>query len=420
MSVMTQGRYAEARLLLERALALDPDRPDAAGNLALVYEQSNLLEEASSLVEGGLKRWPDHASLRMVQARLLRRNGDYLQARAHLLELQDRDELLPMLQRDSEYELGWCADGLGEFDRAMEHFRAANQRVLDFAAPTMEFRQTYPRELTELSAIFAARPPAAGASTAAPGTPVFLLGFPRSGTTLLDTMLGAHGAFTVLEEQPAIKAMLDAYRAAGHEYPGTRFEPDAPLCARMQEAYVEVCHRAGWDGHRAIVDKSPFATVHAGLIHAVFPGAPIVFLARHPCDVVLSCFMNAFEINSGTVHFTSLESTVELYCGIMALWRLYQEKLPLNTLVLRYEDLVVSPEKELRLMLGFLQQPWSPAVLEYAEHALKRGRIPTASYSQVSKPLYQHARDRWRRYAPHLTPYLPRLMPYIEAFGYGA
>ncbi|MGE5626260.1 MAG: sulfotransferase [Bacillota bacterium] len=418
MSAMAQGRYAEARPLLERALELDPEQPDAAGNLALVYEQSNLLDEAAKIVEQGLERWPKHASLQLIEARLLRRRGDYAAGRERLLALQQRRELLPMLQRDSEFELGWCADGLGDFDKAMEHFGTAKELTLKFASPSPELRKAYPQLLAELTAILASRPAAVGTAEAPAGTPAFLLGFPRSGTTLLDTMLGAHGGFTVLEEQPAIRDMLDAYRAAGHAYPGTRLEPDAGTRARMREAYFEACRRAGWDGKRALLDKSPFATAHLGAIYAVFPGAPIVFLARHPCDVVLSCYMNAFELNSGTVHFTRLESTVDLYCGIMDLWRLYREKLPLNHLVVRYEDLVAAPEAELRRLLEFLKQPWSPAVLEYAEHALKRGRIPTPSYSQVSRPLYRHASGRWRNYSTYLEPYRARLAPYIEAFGY--
>lgn len=419
MSRMTQGQYVEARALLEQALALDPDQPDACGNLALVYEQSNLLEQAVELVDQGLKRWPTHGSLRLIEARLLRRHGDFAGARARLLALQGGGELLPALERDIQFELGWYADGLDETAEAMERFAAANRLAEALAAPTPELHQSYPQQLAALTKIYVARP-AAGTATREPGMPAFLLGFPRSGTTLLDTMLGAHGGFTVLEEQPALRAMLDAYRAGGYEYPGTQLEPDARTRALMRDAYFDACRCAGWDGTRPLIDKSPFATAHVGIIQAVFPGAPILFLARHPCDVVLSCFMNGFEINSGTLHFTRLESTVELYCGVMDLWRLYIEKLPFPRFMLRYEDLITAPEAELRRLLDFLGEPWAPAVLEHAEQALKRGRIPTPSYHQVSRPLYKDARDRWRRYARYLEPHLPRLLPHIRAFGYDA
>jgi hypothetical protein len=90
----------------------------------------------------------------------------------------------------------------------------------------------------------------------------------------------------------------------------------------------------------------------------------------------------------------------------------------MRQLTVKYEELIAEPERELRRLLDFLDVPWSPAVLEHGRAALARDRIPTPSYHQVSQPLYQHAQDRWRRYATHLQPYLARLEPHIRAFGY--
>lgn len=418
---MAAGRYAEACEPLERAIAADADFPEVYGNLAVVYEQSNRPEDAERLAAAGFARWPEHSTLRLIAARLARHAGDYAAAQEQLLTLQAMSNLSAPLQRDIEFELGWCADGLGDTDAAFQFFGAAKLRAEALAAPSAELKAIYPRQLEGLMRLYSGPAlPVATLSRAAQPPPAFLLGFPRSGTTLLDTMLDAHGGFKVMEEQPSIQAMLDAYLAAGFSYPADllRLTPEAGR--DMREAYFRISREAGWDGSRPLLDKSPFAAAHVGLLQRIFPGAPLVFLARHPCDVVLSCFMNNFQFNSGTVHFVRLDTTVRLYCDAMALWLLYRERLPLNHIMLRYEDLVTQPEVELRRLLEFLGAPWSAAVLDHASHALKRGRIPTPSYRQVSQPLYQSARDRWRRYAAYLEPHLPALMPYIRAFGYAA
>lgn len=417
---MMQGRYPEAQALLEKALSAEPEHADALGNLALVYEQSNRVQDATGLVAQGLARWPGHGTLRLTEARLLRRAGDHAAARRCLLALRDAAGLLPALARDLEFELGWCADGLDDAGAAMAHFVAANaaSERLTTVAPALQ--DVYPRQLAALARLYGSLPAQTAAAAAEPGTPAFLMGFPRSGTTLLDTMLDAHGGFAVLEEPLGIQRMLDLWLSDGREYPAGLPQLAPEFRVRLRDAHAEVCRRVGWDGQRPVLDKSPFATAHVGLLQAVFPGTPIVFLARHPCDVVLSCYMHGFEINSGTVHFTRLDSTVALYCGVMELWKLYREKLPLNFIQLRYEDLVREPEAELRRLLAFLGAEWSPKVLAHEQQALKRGRIPTPSYRQVSQPLYRHAAGRWRRYTRWLEPHLPRLEPFIRDFGYDA
>lgn len=417
---MMQGRYPEAQALLEQALDREPEHADALGNLALVYEQSNRVQDATQLVARGLARWPGHGTLRLTEARLLRRAGDHEGARRRLLELRDAAGLMPALARDLEFELGWCADGLDDAAAAMAHFAAANAASERLAAATPALRDVYPSQLAALERLYGSLPVRTAVEAPGPGTPAFLMGFPRSGTTLLDTMLDAHGGFAVLEEPLGIQRMLDLWLTDGRAYPAGLPALAPEFRTRLRDAHAEVCRRTGWDGQRPVLDKSPFATAHVGLLQAVFPGTPIVFLARHPCDVVLSCYMHGFEINSGTVHFTRLDSTVALYCGVMELWQLYREKLALNFIQLRYEDLVTEPERELRRLLAFLGAEWSPRVLAHEQQALKRGRIPTPSYRQVSQPLYRHAAGRWRRYQRWLEPHLPQLTPFIKAFGYDA
>ena len=415
---MAQGRYPEAEELLRQALERDADQADVVGNLALVCEHNNRLQEATQAASDGLARWPEHAQLCLVHARILRRDASYADAYAELTSLLARPQPRVM-RRDAEYELGWCADGLGDTELAFSHFSRANALAMDLARPTPAFLEEFPKHMDKLACRFDREWVASWPRLSSERTsPVFLFGFPRSGTTLLDTMLGAHPGLAVMEERPAVQAMLDTIGALGPGYPDKLATIGIDTQSALQAAYFEVARQTGWDRQKRLMDKSPFATAHAGLIQRVFPGAPMLFISRHPCDVVLSCFMNNFGINSGTVHFTDLASTVALYCKLLALWRQFQEVLPLQVHVLQYEALVQAPEQELRAILDFIGLPWASELGDHREHALKRGRIPTPSYLQVSQPLYQTARDRWRRYDKYLHPFIPQLQPFIEALGY--
>jgi Flp pilus assembly protein TadD len=414
---LAQGAYARAETDLQRALAVNPSSGEPYANLAAFYEHSNRPEEAQRLLDDAAQRGLMNNASNLVRARLLRDQGHITVARTLLLELQAKQDLTPTQQRDLHSELGWCAEALGEVAAAMVHFQEANDRALALTAVPPELLDSFPRQIASLMGFYAEKAPPVADAPADPA-PAFLVGFPRSGTTLLDTMLGAHPQLMVMEERPAIQAMLNMYLDWGLHYADDLARLTSRHRAELRAAHQQVSRAAGWDGTRRLLDKSPYGTVHLGLIHQVFPAAPIVFMVRHPCDVVLSCFMNNFEIHSGSVHFVRLESTVALYCSIMDLWQLYLQRLPLRYLVLRYEDLIESPETEMRRLIGFLDLPWVPEVLDHRSAALQRGYIPTPSYSQVSQPLYQSSRDRWRRYAAYLEPYLPQLMPHIRAFGY--
>ena len=158
----------------------------------------------------------------------------------------------------------------------------------------------------------------------------------------------------------------------------------------------------------------------AALLHRVFPQARFVFAVRHPCDVVLSCFMQNFELNDWMANFRTLAETVALYTRTMDLWEAYREQLPLVVHTVRYEDVVDDFDNSVRMLCGFLDVPWEDSLRQFADKALDRGRINTPSYDQVSQPIYRGARYRWERYREYLAPYLPALQPYIERFGYTA
>jgi hypothetical protein len=216
-----------------------------------------------------------------------------------------------------------------------------------------------------------------------------------------------------------VSKILDAVRSMPGGYPVALADLDAFDVTYLREMYFRSAAEHGADDpSKLIFDKFPMHLTLAGLLHRVFPQARFVFAIRHPCDVVLSCFMQSFHLNNTMANFCTLADTVALYTRSMDLWEAYREQLPLNVHTVRYEDVVDDFDGQVRALCAFLGVPWEEGVRQFSTHALERGLINTPSYEQVSKPIYREARFRWKRYQEHLAPYLPALQPYVERFGY--
>jgi hypothetical protein len=153
------------------------------------------------------------------------------------------------------------------------------------------------------------------------------------------------------------------------------------------------------------------------LMQRLFPASRFIFALRDPRDVVLSCFMQGFDLNEAMRHFLSLEETARYYAAVMGVGADAAERLGPRLHRVRYEDVVADTEGEARRLLAFLGLAWEPAVLEFQKTARSR-RINTPSYSQVAEPIYTRAKERWRRYETQLAPVLPVLEPFVKRFGY--
>ena len=172
------------------------------------------------------------------------------------------------------------------------------------------------------------------------------------------------------------------------------------------------------DAGKLIVDKFPLNIVDIGIIHRVFPDAKFILALRHPCDCVLSCFMQTFKLNDAMANFLSLDQSARLYAAVMELWSIYRQKLNLNVHVLKYEDLVEDFDGTCKSLISFLGLEWDDNLRNYQKTALDRSSIKTPSYNQVTQPLYKQASGRWINYRKQMQPVLPVLRPWIEAFGY--
>jgi tetratricopeptide (TPR) repeat protein len=243
--------------------------------------------------------------------------------------------------------------------------------------------------------------------------PAFLVGFPRSGTTLLDTLLMGHPGTHVLEEVP----LLDAVMARVGE-PARLAEIGEAEIAELRALYFSRLDEAAPPPGAVVVDKLPLNILGAPLIHRIFPDARFILALRHPCDVVLSGFMQGFEINPAMANFLDLDDSARLYDLVLGYWQHCRAILPLTIFETRYEELVVDPEATMRPLIDFLGLGWRDDLLDHRRTALDRGVISTPSYNQVTQKLYGDAAMRWERYRERMESVLPLLLPWARRLGY--
>ena len=410
------SKIPEAVEAYNTAIKLNPESAEALTNLGELYEMMSQLDEAESSFEKALSVVPNYPNASIGLSVIKRRRGETQQA-IDVLESIPDETLSVQNGYRVQFELGKLYDLLGQTEKAFAHLVLGNRLQFDNRGDNIQ-----PEEYFGLVESIANSMTTEFASSLNPfsdtdgyESPIFLVGFPRSGTTLLDQILDAHPRLQVMEERPA----LDRAVAEIGGYPeAISTLSDGDLHSLRGQYFEVVDQYLGRKPGTILVDKLPLNIIHMALIVRLFPDARIILAIRHPCDVVLSNFMQMFQLNNAMGNFCSVEQATKLYGRVMGLWLRSEEMLPLNFYLSRYEDLVHDVEGSARSLLQFLNVEWDDAVLGHTAHARQRGKINTPSYSQVTEPIYQRARFRWLRYKPQLEGVLDDLESYAVAFGY--
>jgi Flp pilus assembly protein TadD len=311
--------------------------------------------------------------------------------------------------------MGRIADALGDSDTAFSEAEAMNRSERDYEM--WRARGQAHLEFVRRLADGVTHEWAAGLHTSPQDerrAPVFLVGFPRSGTTLLDTFLLGHPETQVLEEVPLSDT---AQRVLGDmlDLPA-RSEGQVRQARDAYFAELSLHVDPGFPG--LVIDKLPLNMLAAPFLQAMFPDARFIFAQRHPCDAVLSCFMQAFAMNASMACFLDIATAADYYDSAMRLWTSSTEVLPLNVHTILYEELIADPEAALKPLIGFLGLDWRGELLDHSKTAKARSGIGTPSYNQVTQPLTRAPSGRWKHYEKHLQPVLPILLPWAELLGY--
>jgi tetratricopeptide (TPR) repeat protein len=419
------GRVEEA----EAVLVQDASRqdPTAMISLAMLHERTNRLDSAKALL-AATRQLIDEASplyedVLLLEAALALRDRDYPRARqasAALLEIHD----LPASARsNAHFMLAGIADKLGDTALAMQHLASAHQIELAMAPQRLpgiadsadEPLQISMKWLTSEQAKF----PSSAQDPSREASPVFIVGFPRSGTTMLEQMLDAHPDFASMDERIVIQYCVEHMESKGLTYPDQLDQLTDTDLAEMRALYwAESGKVAAIAPGQTLVDKNPLNMLRLPMIVRLFPSARIILALRHPCDVILSCYMQNFRSPAFMVLCSTLERLAKSYVNAMRFWIHHQALLGPDTLVLRYEDTVAQFDRQVHVIGDYLGITDHAPLSEFAAHAARKGYISTPSYAQVTEAVNTRAVARWEPYRAYFEPVFPLLQPVADHWGY--
>jgi len=401
----------KAEFDFRRALALDPANSDGFVGLTTVYEHSRA-EKLQELAAEAEKQGVERNALNLVRAFAHRRARRFEEGLAAITLVDENFE-----GPRREHVRGQLLEGLGDYEGAFAAFERMNWAHADEPSQPLEraasLRALLRDQLAQTTAQWF------GSWKAGPveperRAPVFLVGFPRSGTTLLDTLLMGHPDTVVMEEHPVVnrlKAELGGFGAIA--------SLDESAIRGAQRRYFEIAAEyADLGSGSVLIDKLPLLLNEAAFIHRIFPNAMFLLALRHPADVLTSCFVANFNLNDAMCNFLRLDTAAEFYDLTFRTWENAHQVLPLKVHTVVYEQMVRDPPIILRPVVEALGLEWHEGMLDHTKTAAERGLIRTASYAQVTQPIYTRSVGRWERYRKQLEPALPVLAPWIEKFGY--
>lgn len=422
-------RFDKARAMFQRAAAADLGSVHAQLSLAAWWERERRLADAWECVEACLSRHPHDPQVLYYRAFLLHRQGQNSEAAAALKDLTHRASLELNLKVSAYHLLGVVMDTLGQYDEALlmlGEAKAHARKMSDTDALLRDYAK-WDRWRRDLLAALTPETLRRWRREAAPDGPAlaFLGGHPRSGTTLMEQILGAHPEIRAFDEPEAFpNEVLEALCPAQAPHGLTLSQLDALPAARradLRARYFKSLMREVPDGKVSgiFLDKNPSPTHSLHLWLRLFPELKVIIALRDPRDVIISCYLQNLPLNPATANFLSLERAARHYADLMDVWLRFRELGGFDWIEMRYDDVVANPEGEGRRVTEFLGLRWHPQQAGHQEIARKK-ILHSPTYFEAARPVYKQAQERWPHYARALAPLQERLAPYCKAFGYAA
>ncbi|HET6971567.1 MAG TPA: sulfotransferase [Phenylobacterium sp.] len=419
------GRLKESEAAYRHALDLQPENLGAMQGLANLLSRRGAHAEARPLAETVLEAEPNFPDAVMVLAAADAAEGAGERAQRRLELLAGDERLTPQQRALAHGQLGDVLDAQDLPAEAFQAYAACNMglwrayaEMYGGAGNSLDFARAMVGVLGEID------PQAWTATTAqapsgpdAPRAHVFLLGFPRSGTTLLEQVLASHPDVEALEERETLVAAQRQFLAQASDLHHLARATDAEL-ASARAAYWERVRAEGAEpAGKVFVDKHPLNTFRLPLILKLFPDAKILFARRDPRDVVLSSYRRRFAMSSSAYQLLTLPGAAGYYDAAMRIAERLEPAMAARTLVVRHESLVEDFDKAVGEVCSFLGLTWNEAMRNFADQARDRA-VATPSGAQLSRGLSAEGVGAWRRYREPLAPVLPQLNLWVERFGY--
>ncbi len=416
---------ARARVEYERTLGLEPNHGEALARLATFAALRGDAGAARDYAKRALMQNPHEVMAELALGLADVQERKFESALARVGPLAQKDSASAVNRSIAQGLMGDALDGLDRIAEAFAAYTASKTTLRTayrnvYEAPGVETaRQRLDRLIDYFQAAAAGqwRVGHSGPADSPAESHIFLVGFPRSGTTLLEQLLDSHPD---VESMPERDCLIEA--ATDFILPRDGLSRLAQLDEVELAAYRKrYWKRVGAHGHsarrRVFIDKMPLNSILLCLVAKLFPNAKVLFAIRDPRDVVFSCFRRRFAMSAQMYELLSIDGTAAYYDRVMTLAAIYREKLGLQWHDIRYEDLVCGFESALPKICAFLGLTWSDSVRDFAARAQAKD-IDTPSAAQVSRGLYREGVGQWMRYGKHLDPMLPILAPWVGHFGY--
>jgi tetratricopeptide (TPR) repeat protein len=422
-----RGQLTDSAQFYQRIAALDPDNADALAALAAIAARQQDSTAAKRLATRALALQQNNVTAAMAIGRVELGDGFPENTRARMDQLLYRsdigdDERVAILDLRAE-----ALDKLDRTDEAFADYQTRNAILQRKYAPRMarDVAERTVDQAARLARSLSTRPRSAWQATAGPdeagGTVgcrhIFLLSFPRSGTTLLEKVLRSHSKVVTLEEVDYLSDISSNWLAD---------EAGLDALAQLTQEQATVHRERYWQGvqntagenlnGKTLIDKLPLHTLSLPVISKLFPDAKVLFALRDPRDVVLSCFRRRFQINSAMFEMLELPGAARFYHEVMNLAEIARSLLPISVHEVRHEQVVAHFEPTVQSVLSFIGLDWEPALTQF-DHSLPADPR-TPSDVQLRRGLNTDGLGQWRRYEAEMLPVLQTLEPWVRHFEY--
>jgi tetratricopeptide (TPR) repeat protein len=400
VALMAKGKTDEAMAHYRRALGINPDHPEALNNLGNALKEEGRFDDALNHFGRAIAVRPDYAEPHFNRSEI----KSFHPGDADLMALEalaESNKLSTDKKTYIHFALAKALEDTGDYIRAFEHLRTGNalkrsQINYDEASVRSFFERT--------AAVFDRRLLDRFQGSGNPSSiPVFVLGMPRSGSTLVEQILASHPQIHGAGELEHLENMAGALRASDPPLPYPECVPalDGTTLHKLGEAYLTRLPAVA-NGVLRIVDKAPGNFLLIGLIRLMLPNAKIIHTRRHPIDTCLSCYSRLFASGlSFTYDLAELGRYYRYYTELMTHWR---SVLPPEAILdVSYEDIVYDLKAQARRLIDYCGLRWDDGCLAF--HRTTR-TVKTASAVQVRQPLFGSSLQRWRKYEAGLAPLL--------------
>jgi len=414
-----ENKFDDQIIYLKKSINNKKEFWPAYEKLFNIFERTNKIDEFENLINISKKIFKDNIILEYYLGLCLFRQDKNIEAISYI-ELNNTEEKLKKIE-DSRYLINFY-DLLSKINLKLNKFNLCLKFALKRNTLSIEdknnknFNKNTLLDIIEKYKIYFTKFNHKSVSDKNVGTAhknlVFLVGFPRSGTTLLDTILRSHSKTKVLEEKPYLINIRHKFFRENTLDKISNISENQIY--KLQKEYF---NSFNYSKEKITIDKFPLNLIELGFIKKIFPDSKIILALRHPFDTILSCVLTSFKMNEAMANYENLETTAYFYNEVFNLFNAYKKSLNLQYHTIKYENVVNNFDFTIKNLVSFLNLEYESALNNYYSTAKKRAKINTPSYYQVVEPIYNRSINRYKNF-PEINKIESLISKWIKEFDY--